>query len=68
MRAEFDALIAASWESPCEPHLDKPCPPVGGWAARPPPRWPRRPGIPLGRVPPRRPEGRARGPPQRWSD
>jgi hypothetical protein len=68
VRAEFDALVAACWESPCEPPLDKPCPPVDGWAARPPPGWPRRPGIPLGLVPPRRPDGRERAPPQRGSD
>ena len=68
VRAEFDALIAACWESPCEPARRRPCPPVGAWADRPPPRWPRRPGIPLGPVPLRRPEGRARGPPQHATD
>ena len=25
MRAEFDALIAACWESPCEPARRRPC-------------------------------------------
>jgi hypothetical protein len=64
VRAEFDDLVAACWEPP----LDKPCPPVGGWDARPPPWWARQPGVPLGLVPPRRPDGRERGPPQRGSD
>lgn len=64
VRAEFDALIAAGWESPCEPPLDKPAPPAGAWA-RPQPWWPR----PLAarcsrRDPVRRPEGRSRAPPR----
>ncbi|WP_410791073.1 hypothetical protein [Kribbella sp. C-35] len=67
MRAEFDALIAAVWESPCEPPLDKPCPRGGGQTARPPSRRARRGTGALGRVPPRRPDGRARGPPRRRS-
>jgi hypothetical protein len=68
VRAEFDALIAATWESPCEPPQHKSGPPVGGWAAAPPPaRWPRRPGLPIARtVRTRRPQGRQRGPPHRW--
>jgi hypothetical protein len=68
VRAEFDALVAACWESPREPAVDRPCPPGGGWDARPPPRWPRRTPILLGLVPPRRTDGRERGPPQRGSD
>ncbi|MDX6237983.1 MAG: hypothetical protein QOG10_2798 [Kribbellaceae bacterium] len=64
VRAEFDALIAACWESPCEPPTGRPCPPAGAWAARPPPRWPRRPGSRLGFAPTRRPQRRERGPPQ----
>jgi hypothetical protein len=38
MRAEFDALISASWESPCEPPVDRPCPSGGGHPARLPSR------------------------------
>lgn len=64
MRAEFDALIAACWESPCDPPLDKPCPPGKGPTARSPSPWTRRPAVPLDLVPPRRPYGRARGPPK----
>jgi len=44
MRAEFDALIAACWESPSEPLRCMPSPPGGGWAGRPPrlpPPWQR---------------------------
>jgi hypothetical protein len=63
VRAEFDALIAACWESPCEPPLDKPCPPGGGWAPRLPPRWSRGHRTPVGRVMLRRTDGRGRGPP-----
>ena len=68
VRAEFDALIAACWESPCEPPPAKLCPPGGAWAARLPSRRPRRPGIQLGPVPLRRPHGRERGPPRHRSD
>jgi len=68
VRAEFDALIAACWESPCEPPSDKLCPPNGGWAAQPVSRWPRRPGIQLGPVPRRQPHGRERGPPRHRTD
>jgi len=68
MRAEFDALIAACWESPCEPPLDKPCPPGKGWTARPPSPWTRQYAAPLGLVPPRRLYGRARGPPKSRND
>jgi len=64
MRAEFDALISACWEAPYEPPLDNPCPPAGGWSARPPSRKASRPSVPLGLVTPRRPAGRARGPPK----
>jgi hypothetical protein len=67
MRAEFDALIAACWESPCEPPLDKPCPPGGGQPARPPSRRVRRGADALGPVLRRRADGRARGPPRRLS-
>ena len=66
VRAEFDALIADCWESPCEPPRRKPCPPAGGWAALPPGRWPRGPRVPLGaEVHSHRPEGRGRDPPVR---
>ncbi len=68
VRAEFDALIAACWEAPSEPPLDKPCPPVGGWAARPPPSRPHPPGILVDQMPTRRPLSRERGPPHRSSD
>jgi hypothetical protein len=68
VRAEFDALIAACWESPCEPPRDKTSPPDRAWAARPPSRWPRRGGSPLGPGLARRPLGRGRGPPVRRSD
>jgi len=62
--AEFDALIAECWGSPCEPPCDKLSPPAGGWTAGPPSRWPRRPGRPLpAAMPTRRPEGRGRSPP-----
>jgi hypothetical protein len=67
VRAEFDALIAACWESPCEPRTRRPCPPVGAWAARPPHRWPSRPDLRLGPGPARPPQGRERGPPQNLS-
>ncbi|TCC24372.1 hypothetical protein [Kribbella sindirgiensis] len=67
VHAEFDALIAACWESPSEPPLDKPCPPGGGHPARPPSRRTRRGAGGLGRLLPRRPAGRARGPPRRRS-
>ncbi|MGZ0146032.1 hypothetical protein ACXJJ3_03075 [Kribbella sp. WER1] len=64
MRAEFDALIAACWESPSEPSRRKPSPPIGGWAGRPPHWWPRRQRSALtGRIPVRRPQSRQRGPP-----
>ncbi|WP_130445307.1 hypothetical protein [Kribbella rubisoli] len=64
LQIEFDALIAACWESPSEPPLDKPCPPSGGHSA-----WPRsrraRQGTHAPRsVLPRRTHGRARGPPR----
>jgi hypothetical protein len=64
VRAEFDALIAACWETPCKPPRDKFCPAVGGWAARPPPEVPREPGIRLGLAPTRPLRGRGRGPPR----
>jgi hypothetical protein len=67
VRAEFDALIAACWESPSEPPLGKPCPPDGGWAGRPPLPIPRRPGLPAAPALHRPPEGRQRGPPPRRS-
>jgi hypothetical protein len=63
VRDEFDALIAACWEEPCEPPTRRPCPSVGAWAGRPPLRWPRRVGLWRDRVPRRRPHGRQRGPP-----
>jgi hypothetical protein len=65
VRAEFDALIAACWESPCEPPLGNACPPDGGWAGRPPLPTPQRPGLPATSAPDRHPEGRQRGPPPR---
>ena len=66
VRAEFDALIADSWESPCEPSRRKPCPSAGGWAAWPPGRWPRWHRIPLAAtVLTCRPEARGRDPPGR---
>jgi hypothetical protein len=68
MRAEFDALIAACWESPCEPPLDKSSPPARAWGARPPSRQPRLRGRRLGCGPTRRPLGRGRGPPRGRSD
>jgi hypothetical protein len=65
VRAEFDALIAASWESPSEPPRRKLSPPGGGWAGRPH-RWPPRYRSPLAdSVPARRPHSRQRGPPPR---
>lgn len=63
VRAEFDALVAACWEAPCEPPTRRPCPSVGAWAERPSRRWSRRVGLPHGHVPRRRPHGRQRGPP-----
>ncbi|MGW6277049.1 hypothetical protein [Kribbella sp. NPDC055071] len=64
VRAEFDALIAACWESPSEPPRRKLSPPGGGKAGRPPRRWPRRHRSPLtDRAPAPRPLGRERGPP-----
>ncbi|WP_141857297.1 hypothetical protein [Kribbella jejuensis] len=64
VRAEFDALIAACWESPCEPPLGKAGPPAGGWV-RPQPWWPRPPQLRrIRRGPVRRPGGRGRGPPR----
>ena len=63
VRAEFDALIAACWESPSEPPTDKPSPPNRAWEARPQPWWPCLPGTRLGCGPVRRPAGRERGPP-----
>ena len=64
VRAEFDALIAACWESPCEPPDDKVCPPAGGWAAPPPSPWQDRPGFPVvAGAATHRPDGRERGPP-----
>ncbi|TCC49047.1 hypothetical protein E0H75_21100 [Kribbella capetownensis] len=66
MRAEFDALIGACWEAPSEPPRRKPSPPGGGWAGRPPHRWPPWQRSPLaGSVPARRPLSRERGPPLR---
>ncbi|MET9272143.1 hypothetical protein [Kribbella sp. NPDC003557] len=66
MRAEFDALIAACWESPSEPPRRKLSPPGGGWARRPPRRWPSWHRYRLtGSVPARRPQSRQRGPPRR---
>lgn len=66
VRAEFDALIADCWETPCEPSRRQPCPPAGGWAAWPPGRWPRWHRIPLAATAPTcRPEGRGRDPPGR---
>ncbi|GAB2642646.1 hypothetical protein [Kribbella swartbergensis] len=64
VRDEFDALIAACWESPRRPSRRKPCPPDGGWAAWPPRARERGSGPPAGTsVPTRRPDGRGRGPP-----
>jgi len=63
VRAEFDALIAACWESPREPPVRRPSPPAGAWAARPPLRRSCRPGSTFGPVPTQRPDGRQRGPP-----
>lgn len=65
MRAEFDALIAACWESPCEPPRRRPCPPAGAYADRSSARSPRGRGLPLAPAPRRRPESRQRGPPER---
>ena len=65
VRAEFDALIAACWESPSEPPLDKPCPPRGGQPAQPQPRRVRRRIRAPEWVLPQRPDGRARSPPRR---
>ncbi|MFC6160162.1 hypothetical protein [Kribbella jiaozuonensis] len=64
LRAEFDALIAASWESPSEPPLDKPCPPGGGHSAWPRSRRARQGKRALRPVLPKRTDGRARGPPR----
>jgi hypothetical protein len=64
VRAEFDALIAACWESPYEPPVDKPSPPARAWEARPQPWWPWLPGTRPGRGPMRRPAGRGRDPPR----
>lgn len=63
VRAEFDALIAACWESPCEPPLDKSSTPSGAWEARPRPWWLCLPGSRLGRGPTPQPTGRGRDPP-----
>jgi hypothetical protein len=41
VREEFDALIAACWEAPCEPPTRMPGPAAGPWAWRPPRRWSR---------------------------
>ncbi|GAA1556289.1 hypothetical protein GCM10009804_11400 [Kribbella hippodromi] len=68
MRAEFDALIAAGWESPCEPPSDRLCVPAGGWAARPLSRWSSRHRTRLGRAPRQRPHSRERGPPRPATD
>jgi hypothetical protein len=68
VRAEFDELIAACWESPYEPPLDKSSPPARAWGARPPSRRSRLRGRRLGCGPTRRPLGRGRGPPRRRSD
>jgi hypothetical protein len=65
VRAEFDALIAACWESPCEPPLGKACPPDGGWAGRPSLPALQRPGLPAAPARRHQPEGRQRGPPPR---
>ncbi|MFC9694991.1 hypothetical protein ACFTSF_40970 [Kribbella sp. NPDC056951] len=64
LRAEFDALIAACWESPSEPPRRDPSPPGGGWARRPPHRWPPWDrSLLTERVPAQRPYSRERGPP-----
>jgi hypothetical protein len=64
MRAEFDALIAACWDSPSEPPSRKPSPPGDGWAGRPPPRWlPRHRSTLPGSVAAQMPQRRQRGPP-----
>ncbi|MER7243189.1 hypothetical protein [Kribbella sp. NPDC000426] len=65
LRAEFDALIAASWESPSQPPLDKHCLPSRGRPARPRPLRVRRGNSAPRPVLPRRTHGRARGPPRR---
>jgi hypothetical protein len=67
VRAEFDALIAACWEAPCEPPTRPPGPSAGPWARRPPHRWSRRVGLRHIRVPLRRPHCRQRGPPRQRS-
>jgi hypothetical protein len=64
VRAEFDALIAACWDSPSQPARRRLSPPGGGWAGRPPRRWPPWQRFPLaGSVPARRPHSTERGPP-----
>ncbi|TDU83916.1 hypothetical protein EV138_6380 [Kribbella voronezhensis] len=64
LRAEFDALITACWETPCQPPRRKLCPPVGGWAApRPAARSQRDGFLPTDMSPARPPRGRQRGPP-----
>ncbi|WP_350275078.1 hypothetical protein [Kribbella sp. HUAS MG21] len=63
VRDEFDALIAACWDEPCEPPTRRPCPSVGPWAGRSPSKWPRRVGPRRDRAPRRRPDSRQRGPP-----
>ncbi|NIK58198.1 hypothetical protein [Kribbella shirazensis] len=63
VRAEFDDLIAACWESPYEPPPGKPSPPTRGREPRPPLSRPRSSRIRLDRWPLRRPLGRGRGPP-----
>ncbi|TDW93942.1 hypothetical protein EV137_1240 [Kribbella pratensis] len=68
VREEFDALIAACWEAPCEPPTRMPGPAAGPWAWRPPRRWPRRVGFRHSRVPRRRPHSRQRGPPRERSN
>ncbi|MFF0344751.1 hypothetical protein [Kribbella sp. NPDC004875] len=66
LRAEFDALIAASWESPSEPPHRNPSPPHGGWAGRPPHQPPPPQRSPLTRsTPARKPQSRQRSPPGR---
>ncbi|MGW7680843.1 hypothetical protein ACWGID_08915 [Kribbella sp. NPDC054772] len=64
VRAEFDALIAASWDSPCEPPPDIPTPSARAWGAPPQPWWPRLPHSLACRGPARRPVGRGRSPPR----
>ncbi|WP_112238767.1 hypothetical protein [Kribbella monticola] len=69
LRAEFDALITASWETPCQPPRRKLCPPAGGWGAPPPGTRSEHDGFrPAGTSPTRPPQGRQRGPPRAHLD